>query len=172
MFNNNNNNNNNNNFYLKSLHISTTNISSVELLLRFFKNLCTLYTLSCGNATCSRPQQTTPRTGIEPGTPGPMSDALPTAPARSTYFHVSYQRIINSAFITIKDPLQFCVLPFGLCKAPTTLQCLMAIVLAGLQRDICLRDIHDMIVSRRTFGGPLNNPYCFENNLWFNTSDK
>ena len=37
----------------------------------FLKNICTLYTLSCGNVTCSRPQQTTSRTGIKPGTPRP-----------------------------------------------------------------------------------------------------
>ena len=42
--NNNNNNNNNNNLYLKSLHISTINISSVELLLRLFQeHMYTIY---------------------------------------------------------------------------------------------------------------------------------
>ena len=87
--------------------------------------------------------------------------------------NVSYQRNINSAFITMKDPLHFCVRPFGLCKAPNapTFECLMAVDLAGLQIDICLRNIHDMIVSRPTFGGTLN---CFETftNLRFNTTDK
>ena len=64
-------NDNNDNLKLKLLHISTINISSVELLLQLFKNICTLYTLSCGNVTCSKPQRMTPQMGMEQGTPRP-----------------------------------------------------------------------------------------------------
>ena len=69
----------NNNLYLKLLHISTTNISSVELLLRLFKNMYTLY----------RPQQT------NRGALGPKSDALPIAPSGSESESIS----IFSVFI-------------------------------------------------------------------------
>ena len=103
----------NNNLHLKSLHISTTNISSVELLLRLFKNVCTLYTLSCGHVTCSRPQQTTLRTGIEPGTPsaqGPMRYRLrQPAPQRrhisnndvTSQLHTS-QFILHTSHFTVQ----------------------------------------------------------------------
>ena len=51
----------------------------------------------------------------------------------------------KTAFITHKGLYSFCVLPFGLCNAPATYERLMETVLAGLQWDICLIYIDDII---------------------------
>ena len=52
----------------------------------------------------------------------------------------------KTAFITRKGFYNFRVLPFGLCNAPATFERLMETVLAGLQWDICLIYIDDIIV--------------------------
>ena len=58
----------------------------------------------------------------------------------------------KTAFITRKCLFQFRVLHFGLCNAPATFERLMGTILAGLQWDICLIYLDDII----TFG------YSFE----------
>ena len=63
----------------------------------------------------------------------------------------------KSAFITRKGLFQFRVLPFGLCNAPATFERLMQTVLVGLQWDICLIYIDDVIVYGRTSEEALKN---------------
>ena len=66
----------------------------------------------------------------------------------------------KTAFITRKGLLQFRVLPFGLCNAPATFERLIETVLAGLQWDICLIYIDDVIVYGKTFEEALENLKC------------
>lgn len=63
----------------------------------------------------------------------------------------------KTAFITRKGLFQFRVLPFGLCNAPATFERLMETVLSGLQWDICLIYIDDVIVYGKTFEEALEN---------------
>ena len=63
----------------------------------------------------------------------------------------------KTAFITHKGLYNFRVLPFGLCNAPVTFERLMETVLAGLQWDICLIYIDDIIVYGKTFKESLKN---------------
>ena len=63
----------------------------------------------------------------------------------------------KTAFIIRKGLFHFRVLPFGLCNAPATFERLMETVLAGLQWDICLKYINDIIVYGKTFEEALKN---------------
>ena len=63
----------------------------------------------------------------------------------------------KTAFITRKGLFQFRVLPFGLCNAPATFERLMEAVLAGLQWDICLIYLDDIITFGRNFGEAVEN---------------
>ena len=63
----------------------------------------------------------------------------------------------KTAFITRKGLYNFRVLPFGLCNAPATFERLMETVLAGLQWDICLIYIDDIIMYGKTFKESLKN---------------
>ena len=56
-----------------------------------------------------------------------------------------------TAFATASGLYEFCVLPFGLCNAPSTFQRLMHQVLHGLDWNICLIYLDDIIVFSRTF---------------------
>ena len=57
----------------------------------------------------------------------------------------------KTAFITHNGLFEFNVLPFGLCKSPATLQRLMTHIFRGLEWDICLVYIDDLIIFSRTF---------------------
>jgi len=57
----------------------------------------------------------------------------------------------KTAFITHNGLYQFNVLPFGLCNSPATFQRLMTHALRGLEWDICLIHIDDLIIFSRTF---------------------
>ena len=48
-------------------------------------------------------------------------------------------------------------MPFGLCNAPATFQCLMDLVLAELQWSHCLVYLYDMIILGQTMGEHLDN---------------
>ena len=61
-----------------------------------------------------------------------------------------------TAFATASGLYEFCVLPFGLCYAPSTFQRLMHQVLHGLDRNICLIYLDDIIVFSRTFAEHLS----------------
>ena len=63
----------------------------------------------------------------------------------------------KSAFVTSKGLFEFNVMPFGLSGAPGTFQRLMEAVLAGLQWEICLAYLDDVIVFSKTFQGHLEN---------------
>ena len=57
----------------------------------------------------------------------------------------------KSAFTTNWGLYEFNVMPFGLCGAPSTFQRLMETVLAGLQWDLCLVYLDDIIIFSHTF---------------------
>ena len=59
---------------------------------------------------------------------------------------VSPTRPPKDAFATRRCLYQFQVMPFGLCNAPATVERLMETVLAGLQWDICLIYLDDVII--------------------------
>ena len=57
----------------------------------------------------------------------------------------------KSAFVTQSGLYQFKCMPFGLCNAPSTFERLMEQVLAGLQWQICLVYLDDVIVYSQNF---------------------
>ena len=63
----------------------------------------------------------------------------------------------KTGFVTRKGLFQFQVMPFGLCNAPATFERLMETVLAGLQWDICLIYLDDIIVYGRDFDEVIKN---------------
>lgn len=63
----------------------------------------------------------------------------------------------KTAFSTRRGLFQFKVMPFGLCCAPSTFERLMETVLAGLQWDVCLVYLDDVIVTGKTFDEMLQN---------------
>ena len=67
----------------------------------------------------------------------------------------------KTAFATRKGLYQLRVkMPFGLCNAPATFEKLMKTVLAGLQWDICLIYLDDVIVFGKSFEDMLKNLYA------------
>ena len=63
----------------------------------------------------------------------------------------------KTAFATRRGLFEFRVMPFGLCNAPATFQRLMETVLAGLNWEICLIYIDDIIITGRTFEDMIQN---------------
>ena len=63
----------------------------------------------------------------------------------------------KTAFITKRGLYQFKVMPFGLCNAPATFERLMEMVLNGLQWNICLVYLDDIIVLGRSFDDMMAN---------------
>ena len=70
---------------------------------------------------------------------------------------VDEQDRAKTAFCTSEGLFEFRVMPFGLCNAPATFQCLMNLTLAGLQFSNCLVYIDDVIVLGRNFEDHLAN---------------
>ena len=69
--------------------------------------------------------------------------------------HPEYRE--KTAFCTLEGLFEFKVMPFGLCNAPTTFQCLMDSILAGLPWNSCLVYLDDIIVTGATFHAHLEN---------------
>ena len=63
----------------------------------------------------------------------------------------------KTAFVTKQGLFQWKVMPFGLCNAPATFERLMETVLSGLQWDVCLVYLDDVIVMASSFDGMLQN---------------
>ena len=63
----------------------------------------------------------------------------------------------KTAFATRQGLYEFNVMPFGLCNAPATFERLVDTVLSGLQWDICLIYLDDIIVYGKTFDETLQN---------------
>ena len=57
----------------------------------------------------------------------------------------------KTAFSTHEGLFEFCVMPFGLCNAPSTIQRLIDAVLAGLQWSSCLVYFEDIVIPGSTF---------------------
>ena len=63
----------------------------------------------------------------------------------------------KTAFSSKQGLFEFKVMPFGLCNAPATFERLMEIVLSGLNWQICLIYLDDVIVIGRTFDDMISN---------------
>ena len=63
----------------------------------------------------------------------------------------------KTAFTTQEGLFEFNVMPFGLCNAPATFQCLMDLTLAGMLWTECLVYLDDIIIFGRTFEDHLRN---------------
>ena len=63
----------------------------------------------------------------------------------------------KTAFATRRGLYQFQVMPFGLCNTPATFERLMETVLAGLQWDICLIYLDDVIIYGKNFDEMIRN---------------
>ena len=63
----------------------------------------------------------------------------------------------KTAFASKRGLFEFKVMPFGLCNAPATFERLMETVLAGLNWQICLIYLDDIIIFGKTFEDMINN---------------
>ena len=60
----------------------------------------------------------------------------------------------KTAFMTHLGLFEFLMMPFGLCNAPDTFQCIMETVLTGLIRDKCIVYIDDILIMGETLTEP------------------
>ncbi len=70
---------------------------------------------------------------------------------------VKEEDIPKTAFVTKQGLFEFIRMPFGLCNAPSTFQRAMDILLAGLNWDILLIYIDDILIFSQTFEQHLKN---------------
>ena len=63
----------------------------------------------------------------------------------------------KTAFCTADGLFKFNVMPFGLCIASATFQCLVDLILAGLQWSACLVYLDDIIIMVKSFKEHLVN---------------
>ena len=63
----------------------------------------------------------------------------------------------KTAFVSRRGLFEFKTMPFGLCNAPATFERLMETVLAGLNWQICLIYLDDIIVVGKTFDDMIRN---------------
>ncbi len=77
----------------------------------------------------------------------------------SGYWQVEVDKpdVEKTAFVSRRGLFEFRVMPFGLCNAPATFERLMETVLAGLNWQICLIYLDDIIVHGRTFDSMVAN---------------
>lgn len=71
----------------------------------------------------------------------------------------------KTAFTTRRGLFEFSVMPFGLCNAPGTFERLMETVLRGLQFEMCLIYLDDIIVFGKNFGDMVKNLFLVFNRL-------
>lgn len=70
---------------------------------------------------------------------------------------VAEEDIHKTAICTSEGLFQIKVMPYGLCNAPVTFQCLMDLVLADLNWSHCLVYLDDIIILGRSFREHLDN---------------
>ena len=77
----------------------------------------------------------------------------------SSYWQVETDFVdrVKTAFTSRKGLFEFTVMPFGLCNAPATFERLMESVLSGIQWQICLIYLDDIIVAGKTIEDTVNN---------------
>ena len=77
----------------------------------------------------------------------------------SSYWHVETDFVdrVKTAFTKRKGLFESTVMPFGLCNVPATFERLMKSVLSGIQWQICLIYLGDIIVAGKTFEDTVNN---------------
>ena len=75
------------------------------------------------------------------------------------YWQVEVDRVDRekTAFVSRHELFEFKVMPFGLCNAPATFGRLMEAIFAGLNWEICLIYLDDIIIHGRTFEDMLEN---------------
>ena len=92
---------------------------------------------------------------------------------RSSYWQVEVddESKLKTAFTTHNGLFEFRKMQFGLTNAPSTFQRLMHAVLRGLQYDICLVYLDDIIIFSRTFDDHLQHLNDFSAGLGMPISD-
>lgn len=64
----------------------------------------------------------------------------------------------KSAFVAPHAQFEFLVMPFGLTGPPSTFQRLMTAVLSGLQYEVCLVYLDDVVIFSQTFDEHIERP--------------